>query len=44
MDDDGQHPADQIYKLVDKISEGYDLVYANLQPKSKNFTDALLVE
>jgi len=28
MDDDGQHPADQIYKLVDKISEGYDLVYA----------------
>lgn len=28
MDDDGQHPADQIYKLVDKIGEGYDLVYA----------------
>lgn len=28
MDDDGQHPADQIYTLVDKINEGYDLVYA----------------
>ena len=29
MDDDGQHPADQIYTLVDKVSEGYDLVYAH---------------
>lgn len=29
MDDDGQHPADQIYRLVDKINEGYDLVYAH---------------
>ena len=28
MDDDGQHPADQIYTLVDKVMEGYDLVYA----------------
>lgn len=34
MDDDGQHPADQIYKLVDKINEGYDLVYAKF-PKQK---------
>ena len=28
MDDDGQHPADQIYTIVDKLTEGYDLVYA----------------
>ena len=34
MDDDGQHPADQIYTLVDKINEGYDLVYAKF-PKQK---------
>ena len=27
-DDDGQHPADQIYTIVDKLTEGYDLVYA----------------
>jgi len=29
MDDDGQHPAEQIYRLVDKIKEGYDLVYVH---------------
>lgn len=34
MDDDGQHPADQIYNLVDKVCEGYDLVYAKF-PKQK---------
>ena len=34
MDDDGQHPANEIYKLVDKIGEGYDLVYAKF-PKQK---------
>ncbi|MCR5636754.1 MAG: glycosyltransferase family 2 protein [Clostridiales bacterium] len=28
MDDDGQHPAEYIFKLVDKIQEGYDAVYA----------------
>ncbi len=28
MDDDGQHPAEGIFSLVDKIYEGYDLVYA----------------
>ena len=28
MDDDGQHPADQIYRLIDKLDEGYDMVYA----------------
>ena len=29
MDDDGQHPADKIYAMVDKVTEGYDLVYAH---------------
>lgn len=28
MDDDGQHPAYGIFKLVDKLREGYDVVYA----------------
>lgn len=42
MDDDGQHPADQIYRFVDKINEGYDLVYAKFsvqrQPAFRRFT------
>ena len=33
MDDDGQHPADQIYQLVDKVLEGYDMVYARFPHK-----------
>ena len=33
MDDDGQHPADQIFKLVDKVLEGYDMVYARFPHK-----------
>lgn len=36
MDDDGQHPADQIYALVDKICEGYDLVYAKFAKQKQN--------
>ena len=28
MDDDGQHPAEGIFSLVEKLSEGYDAVYA----------------
>ena len=35
MDDDGQHPADQIYPLVDKINEGYDLVYVHFTKQRK---------
>ena len=27
MDDDGQHPAEDIFRLVEKIREGYDVVY-----------------
>ena len=33
MDDDGQHPADGIFPLVEKISDGYDVVYANFENK-----------
>ena len=34
MDDDGQHPADGIFKLIDKMHEGdYDVVYAHLKKK-----------
>ena len=33
MDDDGQHPADQIFLLVDKVLEGYDMVYARFPHK-----------
>lgn len=28
LDDDGQTPADQVYRLLDKLEEGYDVVYA----------------
>lgn len=28
LDDDGQTPADEFYKLVDEIDKGYDVVYA----------------
>lgn len=28
MDDDGQHPAEGIFDLAEKIQEGYDMVYA----------------
>lgn len=33
MDDDGQHPAEGIFKLVDKLNEGYDVVYAHFVNK-----------
>lgn len=33
MDDDGQHPADGIFKLVDRLQEGYDVVYADFKNK-----------
>ena len=37
MDDDGQHPAEDIFKLVDKINEGYDVVYAHFTEKQQSF-------
>lgn len=35
MDDDGQHPASGIFTLVEKIREGYDVVYAQF-PRKKH--------
>ena len=31
LDDDGQSPADELYKLVDKLEEGFDVVYGSYQ-------------
>lgn len=28
LDDDGQTPADQCFRLIDKVAEGYDIVFA----------------
>ena len=33
MDDDGQHPGDRVFELVDKVLEGYDLVFARFPHK-----------
>lgn len=33
MDDDGQHPADGIVSLIDKLEQGYDIVYAHFKTK-----------
>lgn len=33
LDDDGQTPADELYSLVDKLEEGYDVVYATYANK-----------
>lgn len=37
LDDDGQTPADEVYKLVDKLEEGYDVVYASYDEIRQNF-------
>ena len=36
MDDDGQTPADECFKLVDKVREGYDIVYAEYPVRKQN--------
>lgn len=33
LDDDGQTPANEVYKLLEKINDGYDLVYAKYNEK-----------
>ena len=33
LDDDGQTPADEVWKLLDKLEEGYDAVYAKYSHK-----------
>lgn len=37
LDDDGQTPADEVDKLLDKIEEGYDVVYAKYEHKEHSF-------
>lgn len=37
MDDDGQHPAEGIIPLANKIMEGYDVVYAYFKNKQHSF-------
>lgn len=45
MDDDGQHPARDLFRLVDKLDEGYDVVMAHLKHKKhsifKRITSAM---
>ncbi len=36
LDDDGQTPADECFKLVDKVLEGYDIVYAEYPKRRQN--------
>ncbi len=33
MDDDGQHPPQEIFKLIDKVNEGFDVVFAAFPQK-----------
>lgn len=35
MDDDGQHPAEGIPEMVNKLEEGYDIVYAYFKTKKE---------
>lgn len=37
LDDDGQTPANEVDKLLDKIEEGYDVVYAAYENKKHSF-------
>ena len=42
MDDDGQHPAEGIFKLAEKLSEGYDVVFAKFEGKKQSFFKNLI--
>lgn len=33
LDDDGQTPANEVFKLIDKLEEGYDVVFARYETK-----------
>lgn len=35
-DDDGQSPVDEVWKLIDKINEGYDIVFAKFKVKKNS--------
>lgn len=36
LDDDGQTPADECFKLIDRVREGYDIVYAAYDKREQN--------
>ena len=36
LDDDGQTPADEVGKLIEKLEEGYDVVYASYADKQES--------
>lgn len=36
LDDDGQTPVDEVYRLIDKIDEGYDVVFAEYDTIKQN--------
>ncbi|MBR1671590.1 MAG: glycosyltransferase family 2 protein [Fretibacterium sp.] len=36
LDDDGQSPADEVSKLLDKLDEGYDIVFADYPEKKES--------
>lgn len=36
MDDDGQHPSEGIFSLIEKLREGYDVVFARFTKKKHN--------
>lgn len=36
LDDDGQTPANEVYSLIEKLEEGYDVVYASYEKKKHN--------
>lgn len=33
LDDDGQTPANEVFKLIDKLDEGYDVIFARYESK-----------
>ena len=37
MDDDGEHPPEEMFKLIEKVEEGYDVVYAEFVQKKHPF-------
>lgn len=41
MDDDGQHDPQDIFRLIEKVDEGYDVVYANFPDKAHSFMKKL---
>ncbi len=37
LDDDGQTPTSELYRLIDKLEEGYDAVYASYKKEHQNW-------